>query len=227
MIRSIQGAAIVPGRLGYSQVAHHRAFESPSRESHRSPSKGRRLHACAPRFFLSDLNTTDTFLDNPFSRPPVVGNGIEKASRKSPARRAVVDHIHPRERNAILCCQVWDFFFSDFSRVPSSWTFWSLARPSWKRKMTLRQWGGLMFNRKHTSRQKPPKLPSHCLARWKDVREVCVLHRRHLRIYIGMKHFLLLFLTRRLCSRLYPLFRTSDGGIGAARGAAWILHRRK
>jgi len=174
MIRSIQGAAIVPGRLGYSQVAHHRAFESPSRESHRSPSKGRRLHACAPRFFLSDLNTTaDTFLDNPFSRPPVVGNGIEKASRKSPARRAVVDHIHPRERNAVLCCQVWDFFFSDFSRVPSSWTFWSLARPSWKRKMTLRQWGGLMFNRKHTSRQKPPKLPSHCLARWKDVREVC------------------------------------------------------
>lgn len=112
MIRSIQGAAIVPGRLGYSQVAHHRAFESPSRESLRSPSKGRRLHACAPRFFLSDLNTTaDTFLDNPFSRPPVVGNGIEKASRKSPARRAVVDHIHPRERNAVLCCQVWDFFF--------------------------------------------------------------------------------------------------------------------
>lgn len=121
----------------YSQVAHHRAFESPSRESHRSLFKGRRphAHACASRFFLSDLNTTaDTFLGNPFP-PPIYAaarrreryrESLEKVTREASRLRS---YSSSRKKRRFVLPGVRFFFFFNESaaRVPSSRSSWSLA----------------------------------------------------------------------------------------------------
>lgn len=62
-----------------------------------------------------------------------------------------------------------------------------------------------MFNRERTRSTPPGCHRIVYVSERKSGR--CALPRRRLRIYIEMKHFLLLFLTRQLRSRLYPLFR--------------------